>query len=288
MPFNNEQIIALENLYEELGNADNLTEHQEQLDFLSLEDKKKVAIKLVRQCPEKNLNNLGLTIKALRAPAASADHNESFHHIATQVWTIRKKIIALQDPLHPEPHTLLLEPEFNADLFTEFNDFSLALLDGNELAIAQKLAIIIPKEQRSELVRNIQNAFPDSQFVTVVSATFAFRRELDLLLGEEPYKFFISPEFNAKSFAQYSKLLELIDDKDEEIAAKLENTPNIKRATVLVNMEALFPNRSLLEKTKELFKTPAKETVHGNSIFPPAAPQKLEKLAAQSQASASL
>jgi hypothetical protein len=135
------------------------------------------------------------------------------------------------------------------------------------MSIAQNLAKTTPKERRNELVRNIQIAFPDSQFVTSVGAIFAFLRELDVLLGEEPYKFFTSPEFNAKAYVQYDELLAIIANKDEEIAAKLANTPNIKRPLVLANLELMFPNSILLERTKVLFETPAKETVHENSIF---------------------
>lgn len=269
MPFTKEQIIAIDDLYQQLGSADQLAEHKKELELLSVEEKKNLAIKLVKQCPEKNMNHLGLAINALKGPVTEGQE-ETFAHIVSQVWEIRKKISALNDVHHPAPHTLLLAPELNTDLFTEYADYSFELLDGKEMPIAQKLAMTTPREKRSELVRNIQNTFPDSQFVSVVGKTFAFRRELDVLLSDEPYKFFISPEFNARAYVQYDILLELLEDKDEEIAAKLATTPNLKRITVLTNMESIFPSSILLEKTKEVFKTPAKETTHKGSIFTPA------------------
>jgi len=268
MTFTNEQIKALDNPYQELIVADKLVEHQEQLDRLSAQEKKEMAIKLVQDCPEKELTRLGHAIKALKAPAAS---EESFQYIVNQVWEIRKRIIALKDSRNKKPHNLLLDPEFNVDLFAEFNDFSLQLLDGNEDIIAQKLALSTPTEQRSNLVRNVQNAFPDSQFVTVVSSTFAFRRALDVLLGDEPYKFFINGEFksNVNSYLKYAELLALIDGKDEAIAEQLAKTPEIKRCLVLDHMQLIFPGSILLEKTQKAFNAPIKSIVH-SSMFVPA------------------
>lgn len=261
-----EQIKALPNPYVELGNGDTLIEHREQLNSLSEQEQRAIAVKIISHCPDAKLNELGHAIRALRAPGSQ---EETFSNVISQVFEIRKRVMSLTDVRNTHPQNVL-GSEFNPDLFAEFKDFSLQQLESKEVDIATKLALSTPEKDRSKLVRNAQIAFPDSVLSTKLGAAFALRREIEHhLLGAQPYNFFISPEFNPESYLEFVELFQLIEDKDDAIITNLATTPEIKRSTVLANMELLFPDSILLERTKELFKTPIKSPAPTKSIFQP-------------------
>ena len=248
--------------------GDSLIEHRTQLDSLSEPEKREMATKIISHCPATQLNQLGHVIRALKVPGST---EETFHEVISRVFEIRKRIMGLSDDLNPAPHKLLLGAEFNSDLFAEFKEFSLQQLDSKEVVIAQKLALStmdLSEEERSTLVSNAQIAFPDSLFVTKLGAAFALRREIEHhLLGDKPYNFFTSLEFNPQSYLEFVELFKLIKDKDETIISNLVTTPEVKRAAVLARMESIFPNSTLLEQTTKLYKMPLKTTAPTSSIF---------------------
>jgi hypothetical protein len=265
-----EQIKALANPYAELGDSDSLIEHREQLNSLSEQEQRDIAIKIISHCPNTNLNELGYVIRALK-PHGNTE--ETFADVISRVFDLRKRIMGLTDDRNSNPHKLLLAPEFESDLFAEFNKFSLQLLNSNEATIAKNLVLSTPEKKRFELVFNVRNAFPGSLLVTKLGEAFTLRREIEHhLLSEKPYNFFTSLEFNPQSYLELGELLlKLIKGKEDLILSNLETTPEGRRSTVLANMESIFSNNTLfsalLEKTKELFKTPTKTTAPTTSIF---------------------
>lgn len=173
MPFTIKEIKAFDNLYQQLVVRDELAEYQQELDALPIAEKKALALKLVTQCPENELNNLSNVISSLRS---RTDAMESFYRVISQVWEIRKKTLALSDPQHPRPYDFLLT-EFDADLYNEYKDFTLELLKGKEESIAQRLALSTPEDKRSELVRNAYIAFAGSDFFIAVTKAVSDQRE---------------------------------------------------------------------------------------------------------------
>ncbi len=264
MTLSKEQIKALANPYQELGNGDALAEHLEELNKLDEEERRELATKIVFDCPEGELNALGHAIKASKMHGSV---EETFYDVLSRAFEVRSRIKGLHDSRNLNPHNLLLGKEFNTDLFNEFNAFSLSLVDKKALAIAIKLTLSTPVEQRNDLIRNARNAFPGSLFVSKLGAAFALRREIDLLLGDEPYKFFISPEFNENSYLEFAELFQLIEENDEEIAAKLATTPEVKRAMVLERMALIFPGSILLANTQKVLAEPVKSTAPTSGIF---------------------
>ncbi|RUR04147.1 hypothetical protein [Legionella sp. km772] len=263
--------LAKANPYLTLGNADALVEHQEILDSLSETDQKELATNLLFHCPDKELKALGHAIRAIKPHDKD---NGCFYHVLNRGFETRSRIKGLYDPANAHPHYLLSGADFAADLFNEFAELSARLLDKKELAIACKLALTTPQEARNSLARNVRTAFPDSLLSTKLGAAFALRREIDVsLLGDAPYNFFLSAEFNKDSYLEFAELFQLIDDKVEEIAAKMAGTPEIKRAQVLENMIALFPGSSLVEKTTDLFAAPVKTKAPVSGMFQVASPK---------------
>jgi len=263
MTFSKMEIKALDNPYQHLSNGDALVEHQETLDSLTETEQRELATNILAHCPDKDLRTFGHAIRAIN-PHDRADG--CFYHVLNRGFQTRSRIKGLYDSANSNPHNLLLGVDFTADLFSEFNKLSSQLLDKKEIAIATKLALSTPAAERNELIRNAQNAFPGSPFLTKLGAAFTLRRELDKLLGDVPHTFFLSPEFK-ESYLEFAELFQLMDDKDDDIAAKMASTPDVKRDSVLEKMAAIFPGSTLLEKTTALFATPIKVTTPTKGMF---------------------
>lgn len=270
MTFSKEQIIALENPYQELGNGDTLAEHQEKLDTLSPEEQRTIACAILLECPDKELNQLRHAIEALRHPANT---ESSFHSVIARVFEIRKRIEGLKDKRNRHPHLSLLNNELPRELFHEFPDYSLQLLNTHETAIALKLALTTPKNQCSELIRSIQNTFPDSVLATQVSTAFTIRRAIDqYLLGEHPESFFSSSDINPQSCVPFNPLFQLIADKHEDIAQKFACTVGAgQRPRLLEKMKQIMPQNELITRTQAAFNAQVKTPiVSDQSMFQPA------------------
>jgi len=261
------EIKTLANHYLHLGNGDALAQNQEALDSFPLKEQREIATGMVLNCPEKDLGQLRGALSAIE-PIIPTEEN-CFYHVLNRGLETRSKIrgLSLYDKRHKTPHNLLLGIDFSAALFNEFAELSLRLLDKKEIDIATKLALSTPPTERSKLIQNAQNAFPDSLLVTKLGAAFTLRRELDKLLGDAPHTFFLSEEFDKKSYLEFAELFQLIDDKEDDIAAKMASTPDVDRDTVLEKMAAIFPGSTLLEKTTALFAAPIKITAPRIGMF---------------------
>lgn len=266
MTFSLEQIKASDNLYAELGNSDALVEHLPLLNNLTVPEQREIALKLISSCPDEELKTFAYAIRATKVYGLQ---QETFHDVLSCVFEVRKRTLALLDSRNPKPYQQLIGDEFSPDLFVEFNHYALELMNPKANEIATKLALSTPKEHCNEVARNLSQIFPCSELVAQVHQAFTLRKQIDLfLLGSEPFKFFISPEFSAENYLKFDPVFELISYKDEEIAAKLSSTPKDEeiRALVLANMELIFPKSNLLEKTRAHFN-PARPTVSEYSLF---------------------
>ncbi|KTC92252.1 lpg0008 family Dot/Icm T4SS effector [Legionella cincinnatiensis] len=235
MPFTYEQIIELENPYEQLSNGDALAENAKVLNQLSEEEQKTLATKIIAACPQSEFKQYGRHINALRS-----FEEESFHAVISGAYQVRQRIFALLDPRNKTPHTLFLE-EFSSDLFNNFNDLTKGLLKDNEQAIAERLALCTPERSRSKLARNIEITFPHSSFATKSKAAFAIRHNVDKLLGETPEQFFESRDFNKDAYNMFPSMFQaLLKGQEEKIGKKLSTLDNqdaIRRQLTLLHTE---------------------------------------------------
>ncbi|KTD53558.1 hypothetical protein Lsan_3968 [Legionella santicrucis] len=235
MPFTYEQIIELENPYEQLSNGDALAENAKVLNQLSEEEQKTLATKIIAACPESKFKQYGRHINALRS-----FEEDGFHAVISGAYQVRHRIFTLLDPRNKTPHSLFLE-EFNPDLFNNFGDLAKEILKGNEQAIAERLALCTPEESRSKLARNVEITFPHSSFATKSKAAFAIRRNVDKLLGENPEQFFESRDFNKDAYNMFPSMFQtLLKGQEDQIGKKLSGLDSqdaIRRQLSLLHTE---------------------------------------------------
>lgn len=246
MTFTCEQIRKLENPYQELGNGDALAEHREELNKLSMEEMEDLASNMILACPSKDMGTFGHVINALRTPGKE---EPLFHTAIYLAYELKIRFLALLDPVNKNPHTLFLSSEFNGELFQNFNDLGLKLLDKNESVIAERLALTTPEEHRSELSRNINNVYPHSLFASKIAAAFTLRRDIErLLLGDKPELFFSSRDFNIDLCLEFSSLFStLVKGHEQGIGEKLAklNHHDISRKLEMINSSAHDPKSTV-------------------------------------------
>lgn len=213
-----DELKRLEHPYEVLGNGDALAENREELNKLSKEEKLELAARLILECPTEELRSFALAMEALRVPA---NDSESFHSVLSEAYEVKRRIVSLLDPRNKNPHSMILEKEFDDELFNNFNKLAIDVLSNSETAIALRLAETTPPQDRSRVSQNINNIFPQSIFATKVGHAFAIRRDIDrLLLGDRPDQFFSSREFSIDACIEFANLFNF-GDKETSIAGKL-------------------------------------------------------------------
>lgn len=227
MTFTSEQIKALANPYEALGDADTLAEHQQTLEEqLSTQEKKDLAIKMVLQCPEKELNNLGHAIRALKAHGAAEG---TFQHSVNKAWEIRKKIISLGDPRNTKPYELLTDSDFNDEL-CEYSVLASELSANAKKAIVHNLALTTPAKQRHEVARTMQNTLRGNDLGAAIGAAFAACREVEMkLLASSSQS--ATPKEDISAQAEAAKQMiagkhSFFTQAPEPMAKNAENTPS--------------------------------------------------------------
>lgn len=220
MAFTYEQILMLENPYEELGQANTFAENLKVLDALNPKEKNNLASKIVLGCPDTKLQHLSRQIEALRQPT----HNgETFYTVLSEACQLKQRIFGLLDHRNPKPQNLLLRPEFNPALFHSFGELAKQLVKNNESSIAERLALNAAKEEHSIIARNIEMIFPQHLLAKKIRVAFTLRRNIDnLLLGNQPELFFSSPDFDKDICTTFANLLRiLLKDHETEIGLKL-------------------------------------------------------------------
>ncbi|MBL7481563.1 lpg0008 family Dot/Icm T4SS effector [Legionella bononiensis] len=253
MGYTLEEIQGLQNPYKDLGNGDALAEHREGLNQLSAEQKKDLATRMVLECPQTELKNFGREIEAARVPHADG---ETFHSVLFQAYEVKKRIHSLLDPRNKNPHLLILDKEFDEELFNNYKDLALQVLDTNETAIAERLAQTTPEESRHQVALNVKGIFPDTLFATKIGQAFALKRDIDrLLLGDNPNEFFSSREYSVDSCLEFSGLFNVTENKESSIAAKLALTaPRDKHSIISRNIQNLVPtNDEFVNKVRTAF-----------------------------------
>ena len=225
MTLNCEQIKKLVNPYEVLGNSDALAEHRDELNKLTPEEMHALAYRMVLTCPQQEMTTFGHAINALRTPA---EKDSSFRPVLYVAYEVKKRILSLLDPLNKKPHDVFLDLEVEEGLFLIFNELALKLVETNETAIANRLALTTTKESRSILSRTISNLFPHSLFASKTASVFTLRRNIEqFLLSEKPEQFFSSREFNVDLCIEFPTLLStLLEGHEEAIGEYLRKLNN--------------------------------------------------------------
>jgi hypothetical protein len=239
MAFTYQEIIALENPYEELSTGDALAENAAVLNALDNDEKRTMATKIIAACPQAKLNSYFLQIEALKNPSNTS---ESFHSVISEAYQVRKRIFALIDPKNRAPHNLLIGDEFTPELFHRFKELTQKVLENNEPIIAERLALCAPDAARSQIARNIDIAFPKSALTTTLQTAFTLRRNIDhVLLGAKPEQFFTSPDYKKETCDLFATMFRtLLKDKEKEIADKLAAIESMEtRAKIKHQVELL-------------------------------------------------
>jgi len=237
MTFSRQEIIKLENPYQDLGNSDALAEHASELDKLSDEEMNTLASRMILSCPKQELNTFGHALNALK----SSSKEPQFHPVIYQAYEVKKRLLALSDPRNNNPHLLLLDEELNEEGFQIFNEMALKIVANNESAIAERLALTTPEKKRSALAQNVKNLFPNSDFASRTAAAFTLRRDIDrLLLGDNPEQFFSSPEFSVDLCLEFSTLLSTcLAGQEQTIGKKLAELDSPIRHDICLKLERM-------------------------------------------------
>lgn len=238
MPFTYEEIIELDNPYEQLSNGDALAENAIVLNQLSEEEQKELASLIIAACPEQKFKQYGRHIDALKSFSGG-----EFHSVLSEAHQVRSRIVALLDPRNEAPHNLFLGKEFNPAPFHNFSELAEEVLRGKEQAIAERFVLGTPVEFHSKLARNLDITFPESSFAKKSNAAFSIRRNLDKLLGENPEQFFESRDFNKDAYNMFPNMFQaLLKGQEQQIGKKLsalesESQSNIRRQLELLHTE---------------------------------------------------
>lgn len=201
MPYTAEQIKQLDNPYQELHTAESLAMHKTELDKLSPEEMKVLATKMLLACPNEDMNQFAKNFAELKKAESS------FFTVLYEAHDIKMHIIALLNPKHPTPYSLLIGEEFSQDRFNKFNTLASELLKSNEAALAIRLALTTPPENRSSVAANVRNTFPKSECAQKVAAAFDLCRQMDrYLLSGQPQQFFSSKDYNPDLCREFSSL----------------------------------------------------------------------------------
>jgi hypothetical protein len=239
MQYKAEDLKSLKNPYNDLGKGEAFAPHAEELEKLTLHDKKRLAADIVFDCPNAELKHLGHKIEALRTPAQN--NHESFHTLINQAYHVKKLILSVLDDRNKHPHHAFLGKEFNADLYNAHQKFALRILENKESEMAERLALSTPSTERTTLTRNVSSIFPNSLLLNKLNAAMTLRSDIDdLLLGNNPETFFASPDFNVDVCLEFNWLVtKLIAGKEESIGKKLATVDSGSRSTIGKQLEQL-------------------------------------------------
>lgn len=247
MGYTVEELRDLKNPYKDLGTGDALAEHREELNSLTPDEQKSLAARMILECPLSDLRTFGHEIEAGRTP-----HNDkkTFHAVLSEAYEIKNRIIALLDPRNKNPHLLILDNEFDEELFNNHKQLAIDVLENNEAAIAERLALTTPATDRHQLALNVKGIFPGSVLAEKIGHAFAVRRDIDNhLLGDNPHEFFASREYNEDACHEFSGLFSVITDQESSIAAKLALTvPQDNRSSILRNIQGIVPTSNELAR----------------------------------------
>lgn len=243
MAFTHFELFALENPYERLSDGDSLASNASLLNKLAYKEQLRIATKIIAGCPESKFKKYGLHIKAIESLNQDKD---TFHSVLDKAYQVRQGITSLLDPNNPNPHGLFLGNEFNPSLFHRFEELSNQLLEGNEQAIAERLALCVPTQDQSKLAYNVRHTFSQKTLSEKLQLALVLRRDIErLLLSDNPEKFFMSRDYNEEACKAFINLFRiLLEGKEEEIGTKLgalqsENArASIKRQLALLHTEA--------------------------------------------------
>ena len=206
-------------LFNDVDAGDTFAEHQDILDNeLSEDEQLEFAVKLVSSCPQDKLKDLKNAAKALYSARQA---NTCFYSVIDDALQVKIRLLSILDSKNKQPHAFLLE-ENTPDLLGRFNVLASEILGKNEIAIAERLALLTPEEDRCKLARTIHNIFPNSALAEEVNAAFTLRRQVRQLLGETPDLFFTDLDFNRDNCLKFSTMLsKLLTGHEAEIGSKL-------------------------------------------------------------------
>lgn len=241
-----EQILASEDPYKDILEADGLVAHLNELIELNEDEQFELATKMMSKAPTEKLYELHATIEA-----AKANGHISFYDVLSQAYGVRNLLERLKNPETKNLDQLLLGKEFEPGLFENFNELSNNILNGSETSIAISMAISTSREKHSEVARALNNIFPNSTLGQEVRAAFAFRREVDSLLvdqpngtGYHPELFFTSRDFSVEMCGKFNSILVgLIAGNEEKIGTGLAKVESSElRAQIALKLEQINPN----------------------------------------------
>ncbi len=237
MPFTSEQIKQLDNPYQELNSTDLLIEHKDEFDKLSPEEMNDLATKMLLACPKEEMRQFASAIAGFKKSESE------FFAILYNAHDVKMRIIALLDPEHPTPYSLLTGKEFNQDRYNEFNALANGLLKDKEVTLATRLALTTPRELRSSLASNLMRTFPRSECAQKVGAAFNLCRQIeDSLLKDQPQKFFTSRDYNPDLCREFSLLLSsLLKGHEQKIGEQLSLVDRKEIHGICRQLEQLTP-----------------------------------------------
>jgi hypothetical protein len=220
MAFTRIELIALENPYEQLSDGDALAKNAEMLNTLSTEEQVALATNIIAACPEAKFKQYAHHIRALGNLTKS---EETFHSVLSEAYQVRQRINSLLDSRNKAPHALFLGKEFNPAPFHRFSTLAKHVLESNEAAIAERLALCAPEQDRSQLAHNISTTFPKQILVEKTQIAFMMRRNIErLLLGDNPEKFFTSRDYSKDTCRMFINMCRtLLKGHEETIGDKL-------------------------------------------------------------------
>ncbi|MDR3502773.1 MAG: hypothetical protein P4L79_09340 [Legionella sp.] len=224
-------------LFNDVDAGDTFAEHQGVLDReLSEDEQLEFAIKLISGCPQDKLADLTNAAKALYSPIQ--DHT-CFYSVIDDALQVKIRLLSILNNENMQPHTFLLE-ENTPDLLQRFNDLAREVLEKNEIAIAERLALLTPDRDRSKLAQNIRNIFPNSALAEEVNAAFTLRRNIEQLVGETPEIFFTDRDFSRDTCLKFSTMLsKLLAGQETDIGSKLSKKSFEVRQEVRHKLELL-------------------------------------------------
>lgn len=139
-----------------------------------------------------------------------------------EAYEVRLLISALLDPQNRNSYTLFLDLGSTPGSFHQFPDLVKPVL-GQESAIAETLALYVPKARRSHIAYNMSVCFPGSTLSDRILKAFILRRDIEnFLLQNKPEQFFGSREFDKNICIMFPKLVQtLLNDHEKQIGIKL-------------------------------------------------------------------
>ncbi|QMT58656.1 lpg0008 family Dot/Icm T4SS effector [Legionella sp. PC997] len=277
MAFTRIDLTTLKNPYKHLSNGDALATNAKELNALSTKEQIALATLIIAECPESEFKQYRHHIKSL---SNLTKGEESFHSVIVEAYQVRQRITSLLDPRNKAPHSLFSR-EFYPASFHRFSSLAERVLEGNELAIAERLALCTPENERSQIADNINTAFPKHILFEKTQTAFMLRRNIErLLLGDNPEKFFTSRDFNKETCKMFINMCRtLLKDHAATIGSKLgsleaEAQVSIKRHLELLHTEVYDetnPFKQIADsiKTKESLEQKKNESQggHPNSLF---------------------